>query len=150
MLLAPPAMSKKVEPKTPWGIEGPLFWCSQTSLKVIYKLSTKYEVDIDEEDVLPDGWTRFYPVCTKNNIATYNFEVTSSKPLDIYIVPSKQDYELFTKGQQSTNYPKCQERGTNFYQKTCTVESGSGVILKNPSDLLGGNTAQFKIKVKEN
>ena len=115
-----------------------------------YKLSTKYEIDIDEEDILPDGWTRFYPVCTKNSVASYTFEITSNEPLDIYVVPSKQDYEFFTKGQQSTNYPKCQEMGTNFYQKTCTIESGSGVILKNPSELIGGNAAQFKIKVKEN
>jgi len=115
-----------------------------------YKFSTKYEIDIEENDVLPDGWSTFYPICTKNDVATYSFEVQSTEPLDIEIVPSKQDYELFSKGLEFKHYSTYQEKNVKFYEKKFPLLRGSGIILKNPSGSLIGDSAQFKIKIKEN
>ena len=114
-----------------------------------YKLSTKYEIDIEESDVIPDGWTRFYPICTKNNIATYSFEVTSGEPLDIYVVSSKQEYELLANNKEFKHYANCEGKEVKFYKKTCTISSGSGIILKNPTTFGLGSDAQFNIKIVE-
>ena len=114
-----------------------------------YQISTKYEIDIEEEDVLPDDWTKFYPVCTKNNFAIYSFKITSTESLDVYVVPSREDYELFTKGKQSRHYADCQGEEVKFYQENCIVPKGGGIILKNPSGLFVGNSAQFKVEIKE-
>lgn len=114
-----------------------------------YKITTKYETDIEETDVLPDGWTRFYPVCTKNPVATYSFEITSSEPLNIYVVSSRQDYELLADGKTFTHYPDCAGSEIKFYKKVCTISSGSGIALKNPTTFGLGPDAQFTIKIKE-
>ena len=114
-----------------------------------YKLSTKYEIDIEESDVIPDGWTRFYPICTKNNIATYSFEVVSGEPLDIYVISSQQEYELLAKNKEFKHYATCEGKEVKFYKKTCTISSGSGIALKNPTTFGLGSDAQFNIKVIE-
>ena len=114
-----------------------------------YKLSTKYEIDVEESDVIPDGWTRFYPICTKNAVATYSFEVTSGEPLDIYVVPSQQDYELLAKNKEFKHYANCEGNEVKFYKKTCTIPSGSGIALKNPTTFGLGSDAQFNIKIIE-
>lgn len=111
-----------------------------------YQITTKYETDIEESEVIPDGWTRFYPVCTKNPVATYTFEVTSSEPLNIYIVSSRQDYKLLADGKTFTHYPDCARSEIEFYKKTCTVSSGSGIALQNPTTFGSGSASQFTIK----
>jgi len=115
-----------------------------------YTLSTKYETDIEEEDALPSDLAHFYPICTKNNVTAYTFEVTSTEPLDIYIVPSKQDYELLTKRQEFESYPNCNEKNVKFYQKTCTITKESGIVLTNSQSSNQKGYAQYKIKIKEN
>ncbi len=114
-----------------------------------YQISTKYEIDVEESDVIPDGWTRFYPICTKNAVATYSFEVTSGEPLDIYVVPSQQEYELLAKNKEFNYYANCEGNEVKFYKKTCTIPSGSGIALKNPTTFGLGSDAQFNIKIIE-
>jgi hypothetical protein len=62
---------------------------SNAASVMYYQTTTSYETDIEETDNLQDGYKMFYPVCTKNSIAIYSFEVTSSEPLNIYIVASR-------------------------------------------------------------
>ncbi len=54
-----------------------------------YKITSKYETDVEERGQLAEGASLFYPVCTKNIAAQYSFVVTSTAPLNIYVVPSK-------------------------------------------------------------
>ena len=114
-----------------------------------YQISTKYGTDIEESEVIPDGWSRFYPVCTKNSVALYSIDVTSSEPLNIYVVPSRQDYELFSKDQTFSNYANCRGNEVEFYTRTCTVSKGGGIILNNPTTFGLGSDAKFTIKVEE-
>lgn len=114
-----------------------------------YSITPKYETDIEETDVIPDGWARFYPVCTKRSSATYTFEVTSSEPLDVYVVPSRQEFELLQNKKRFNYYQDCYENKVKVYQKTCTVSQDSGIVLKNPTTFGLGPSAQFKLKIKE-
>ncbi len=113
------------------------------------RITTKYETDLEETEIIPDGGIRFYPVCTKNSVAQYSFAVTSSEPLDIYIVPSDNDYKLLSAGKEFTHYPSCQGSETKFYRMTCSVPAGSGIILKNPTIFGLGADAQFTLIIKE-
>lgn len=117
---------------------------------IMYRtLTTKYETDFEITDVLPDGWVRFYPVCTKNSVTEYSFQVTSGEPLNIYIVPSRGDYELLTAGKQFSHYPSCQATETRFYSINCDMTVGSGIILQNPSTFGLGADAQFTVTARE-
>ncbi|TSC60757.1 MAG: hypothetical protein G01um1014107_253, partial [Parcubacteria group bacterium Gr01-1014_107] len=39
----------------------------------------KYETELNEKDVIPDGWLTSYPVCTLNKIAEYSIEIISDE-----------------------------------------------------------------------
>lgn len=114
-----------------------------------HTLFTKYEIDVDETEFLPDGASRFYPVCTKNSVAEYVFEVTSDTPLDIWIVSSRNDFDLLTDEKTFTHYPSCQTEEKTFYKKTCAIGQGAGIVLWNPTTFGLGKDAQFHVKIKE-
>jgi len=114
-----------------------------------YSRTTKYETDIEETEVIPDGWARFYPICTKRDKAVYSFEVTSSEPLDVYVVPSKQEFELLQNKKRFNYYQDCYENKVKFYQTVCIIPKESGIILRNPTTFGLGKSAQFSIEIKE-
>ncbi len=114
-----------------------------------YQTTTSYETDIEETDILQDGYTMFYPVCTKNSVATYSFEVTSSEPLNIYIVASRQNYELFANDKTFSHYSACQGNKVENYKNTCTISSESGIALENPTTFGLGASARYTVKIKE-
>lgn len=122
---------------------------NDSSKVMYYKTSMEYEGDIDTKDIIPQAYTRFYPVCTDKQVAEYSFEVISNKPLDIYVVPSKTEYEKLAKFVQFQQYDSCKSLSTSVYSKNCVVGNGSGIVLFNRNtDLLGGS-ADFSIKVRE-
>ncbi len=110
---------------------------------------TSYAVDFRETDVLPDGYRTFYPVCTTKSVSTYVITITSNVPLDVYVVPSRGDYDLFTQGKSFNQYPACQANAITSYSKTCTVAVGSGVILRNPTTFGRGASATYTIEAQE-
>ncbi len=112
-------------------------------------INTKYEIDVEETEVLPDGWVRFYPTCMKRDSAEYLFEVTSSEKLNIYIVPSKEEFDKLERGEEFNHYVDCYEEKTTSYKKNCVLISGGGIMLKNPSIFGLGADAQFTIKARE-
>ncbi len=122
---------------------------SNTASVMYYETTTSYETDIEETDILQDGYTKFYPVCTKNSVATYSFEVTSSEPLNVYIVASRQNYELFANGKTFSQYSACQGNKVENYKKTCTVSSESGIALENPTTFGLGPSARYTVRIKE-
>ena len=115
---------------------------------VIQKLG--YELEIEEEDILPDGWIRFYPTCTKKEgNVKYSFEVISDEKVNIYIVPSSEEYSKFLEDKEFQYYLECFEEKTTYYKETCVLDSKGGIMIENPTILGLGDTAQFEIKIKE-
>lgn len=102
-----------------------------------YQTTTSYETDVEETDILQDGYTKSYPVCTKNSVATYSFEVTSSEPLYINVVDGV------------STYPACFGDKVEIYKKTCTVSSTSVLRLNNPTTFGLGPSARYTVKIKE-
>lgn len=122
---------------------------NNTKSVMYYQTTTKYEADIEETEVLSERWVRFYPVCTKNSVATYSFTVISDEPLDVYVVPSKQEYDHLMNNEGFNYYPDCAGNGVKFYKKVCTVKSGSGIILKKVFTRFSSEPTRFTIKIKE-
>jgi hypothetical protein len=112
-----------------------------------YSISTKYNIDINEKEILHEGWYTGYPVCTKKDSAKYQVTITSEEKLNIQIVPSRQDYTKWKNNEQYQYYPECKQEETRNYKKTCRISSGSVIILENPHDK--GTYSDYNIKVKE-
>jgi len=113
-----------------------------------FETLTKYNIDINEEDILHDGWYRGYPICTKRDVSEYNIKINSDEELNIYVVPSMEDYEKLTEDKKFSHYQDCEGEEIESYKKTCAISYGSIIVLENPSNLLG-DYAQFEIEVKE-
>ena len=60
------------------------------------------------------------------------YNISSSQPLTIYVVPSPRDYELMTEGYTFTHYPSCQNQNILRISDSCNLLlSYGGLILKN-------------------
>jgi len=113
-------------------------------------LITQYETDVDERRFLPDDSYSFFPVCTRKSSGLYSIEITSDESIDVYVVPSKSDYDALVAGNQFNHYPECRGESIRSYQKTCTIPQGGGVVLSNPSFFgVIGSDALYTIKMRE-
>ena len=122
---------------------------SSNPLSVMFReFSPKYLVDVDETEVLPDGWVKFYPTCTRRATATYSFEVISDQELDIYIVPSQEEVDHKIDGKLFHHYPQCKGEQIRFYKETCTIPSEGGILIIDP--IMDGKDTRFTIKIMEN
>ncbi|MEM3074867.1 MAG: matrixin family metalloprotease [Candidatus Pacearchaeota archaeon] len=109
------------------------------------ELKTKRKIDVEENNVLPERYTQYYPFCGVEEVNEYSIEINSNLPTNIYIVKSKEEYESFLNGEEFYHYPTCHESETESYSKKCKVYYGSGVIIEN----INPNPVQYSIKIKE-
>lgn len=114
-----------------------------------YSMVPSYAMDFQENDILDDGGARFYPLCTRKSTATYLIEITSNEEFDVYVVPSRTDWELFTQGKSFMHYSECRAREVASYIRTCEVSTGAGIILRNPTTFGLGPSATFTIVASE-
>jgi hypothetical protein len=108
--------------------------------------STKYETDYDESTTLSPGWVQYYPVCSHASVATYTFEVTADSPVGVYIMPSKNDYDLLIAGELYQYYPSCSvTSGVYNYMRTCTISTQGVIVIENK----GADTVRITTIAKE-
>jgi hypothetical protein len=62
-----------------------------------------------------------------------DYHVKSSQPLDVYIVPSKSDYEALVRGEIFNNYPKCKKSQIYEASGECVLGRYGGIALQNRS-----------------
>jgi len=78
------------------------------------------------------------------------YDISSSQPLTVYVVPSRADYELMSKGRAFTHYPSCQNQNILKISDSCDeLTSNGGLILKNDNWALFSNkdaTVNLNIK----
>lgn len=63
-----------------------------------------------------------------------DYHVKSSQPLDVYIVPSRSDYEALVRGETFSHYPKCKK--SQIYEangKCSDLGQYGGIVLQNRS-----------------
>jgi hypothetical protein len=109
------------------------------------ELSTKFEVDIEEEDVLSQGYVQFYSFCAGEDNIRYSIKIDSDDDINVYIVKSQDDYEEFLDGDEFDYYSSCSEEATTSYVERCTVDYEAGIIIENISE----EPIEYSIKVKE-
>lgn len=78
------------------------------------------------------------------NIVNYHYKIESSSPIDVWIVPSMEEYKKFADFKTFTNFPSCKGIHVLRYDEVCRVNSGSGVIISN---MESPNDAIVKLKV---
>jgi len=60
------------------------------------------------------------------------YDVSSSQPLTIYVVPSRAEFELLSEGHTCTHYPSCQKQNILRISDSCDgLTNYGGLILEN-------------------
>jgi hypothetical protein len=68
------------------------------------------------------------------------YNITSSVPLSLYVVPSEKDYELMTTGREFATYPLCNQKNCLKVSDSCDgLENHGGLILENDNNYMDSN-----------
>jgi hypothetical protein len=78
----------------------------------------------------PEG---HYPfgICSAEDTADYNYNITASRPVDIRVVPSVEDYNNMAAGRAWGAYPACSFDAVTSVQFKCAVPKESFLIVLN-------------------
>ncbi len=118
---------------------------------VMYPITiTKYIKDFEETDFLPQNSIRYYPLCTKrNSTIKYEISINSDNGINIYVVPSKEDFDAIGQSKEFNAYKDCTRAGVTLEKIICNVQQGSAIVLENPRKLISGKDAKFTVKAVE-
>lgn len=92
-----------------------------------------YAFRVDEATNLAPTYVQFFPVCAWDGNATYSFRVTADAPLNMYLVPDEDQWDLIRRGVPFVHYPSCSREGAYSMEKTCTIDTRGGLVLENES-----------------
>ncbi|MEA3295322.1 MAG: transglutaminase-like domain-containing protein [Euryarchaeota archaeon] len=68
------------------------------------------------------------------------YNITSSVPLSLYVVPSEKDYELMITGREFATYPLCNQKNFLKVSDSCDgLENHGGLILENDNNYMDPN-----------
>ena len=62
-----------------------------------------------------------------------DYSVSSSEPVNIYILPSKDEIDKIVKRRSFQYYPECAEQGVYQAQATCEIPRYGGIAIQNPT-----------------
>ncbi len=87
----------------------------------------------DETSVLKPGMIYYYGGNYESSDETIKlrYVVTSSKPVDIFVVPSKSDYRLIVAGEEFVHYPSCRGIQALRYDNECSISNKGGITISN-------------------
>ena len=100
-----------------------------------------------QEGLIPDNWGHYLPVPAETN-GFYEFEVVSTKPLDIFVVPTYADFDLFMYSKQYQFFSDCTDYAVNTFKKTCFVPNTAGIVLFN-YEQTGLGTTKYKVTITQ-
>ena len=86
-----------------------------------------YEVEIDEEVLVPSGYYWYFQPCSPSG--TFDIEVSSEKPIDVYQIASQEDYENALRGKSFRYRSDCFGRSTTSFKRECSFEEGNLLML---------------------
>ncbi len=102
----------------------------------------RYEMDLEESIVIPAGWYFYYGVCSSTP-SNYLFEVSSSRALNVYVLPNKEEVDNVIGGNTYSYIEGCRERNTNYFKKTCYIPPEAVILIYNN----GNNEAEVTLKI---
>ncbi|MFH1285316.1 MAG: hypothetical protein ABIH99_01915 [Candidatus Micrarchaeota archaeon] len=87
----------------------------------------------DQTYSVEGGYVRYYggDATSASSNVQFHYLVTSSAPIDIYVVPSKTDYYSFLNGDEFNHYPTCRAFSSLNYDQLCTVNTRGGIVMAN-------------------
>jgi len=103
---------------------------------------------IDEEFELRAGYVYYYggdgrafPIeaatfgdsVVKIESLAIEYFVSSSKPVNIYVLPSRDEFDNLVDGRSFQHYPDCQEQGVYQAEATCEIPRYGGIAIQNPT-----------------
>ena len=62
-----------------------------------------------------------------------DYSVSSSEPVNIYILPSRDEFDSLIERRSFQHYPDCQGQGVYEMQSTCEIPRYGGIALQNPT-----------------
>jgi len=61
------------------------------------------------------------------------YSISSSEPVNIYILPSKDEVDNLVQRRSFQHYPECAEQGVYQAQVTCEIPTYGGIAIQNPT-----------------
>jgi len=87
--------------------------------------------------VLKSNYNWYYggdgsPLETSFDYLNISYKITSNKPLHIYVVPSKKDFNLLNNNSEFTHYSSCEHENILDIEDVCShLDKYGGIILSN-------------------
>jgi hypothetical protein len=63
------------------------------------------------------------------------YSVSSSQPVNVYILPSSDEFDNLVDRRSFEHYPDCQEQGVYQAEATCEIPRYGGIALQNPNPM---------------
>ena len=78
-----------------------------------------------------------------------DYSVSSSEPVNIYILPSRDEFDKLVQRESFQHYPDCQEQGVYQADATCEIPRYGGIAVQNrtPRDAMVDAKVTFSYKV---
>jgi hypothetical protein len=78
-----------------------------------------------------------------------DYSISSSEPVNIYVLPSSQELDKLVQRKSFQHYPECAEQGVYQAEATCEIPRYGGIAIQNPtsgdSTVAVGVTFSYKI-----
>jgi len=77
------------------------------------------------------------------------YSVLSSEPIDVYILPSRDEFDNLVDRKSFEHYPNCQEQAVYQAEGTCEIPRYGGIAIQNPTsrDAIVNARVTFSYKV---
>ncbi|MFH0836392.1 MAG: trypsin-like peptidase domain-containing protein [Candidatus Micrarchaeota archaeon] len=87
----------------------------------------------DTTITLESGFMWYYggDVASLSTSETLHYIVSSNLPVNIDVVPSKQDFRDALQGLDYNTYPSCSASNVYSYDKRCTLDKNGGILIDN-------------------
>jgi hypothetical protein len=72
-----------------------------------------------------------------------DYSVSSSEPVNIYILPSRDEFDNLVERRSFQHYPDCAEQGVYQADATCEIPRYGGIALQNPTS--GDASVDFEV-----
>jgi len=109
---------------------------------------TKYQYDYSKTITLSDGYSKKIRFCNSGSVYFTTERVSSAGGYKVYVIGSGANQWDVING-KAPFYTGCSAYETTWksFSNSCNVESGSSLVIYNPSVFGAGSDSQIKVKI---